>query len=66
VTDLPFVQDDGTADVWGGWGAAWRDVWVLDRDNAVHAVFNLSDRPLEDPENYAALYALFVEAGGGG
>ncbi|MDP2316592.1 MAG: hypothetical protein Q8P41_27105 [Pseudomonadota bacterium] len=61
-TDLPILQDDTTADVWNQWGATWRDVYVLDNDNEVYAVYNLTSNSLADPANYAALYDLFVEA----
>jgi hypothetical protein len=62
VTDLPILQDDTTADVWNQWGATWRDVYVLDGDNEVYAVYNLTSHDLADPTNYAALYDLFVDA----
>lgn len=65
VTDLPILQDDYTANVWTNWGAEWRDVYVLDGNNEVYAVFNLTTYSLAEPENYEALYALFVEAAGG-
>lgn len=62
MTDLPILQDDTTADVWSQWEATWRDVYVLDGDNEVYAVFNLTTYDLSDSANYAALYDLFVEA----
>lgn len=65
VTDLPILQDDPTQLVWDGWAATWRDVYVLDGDNEVYAVYNLTDHDLADPVNYAELYALFVAAAGG-
>ena len=65
VSTLPLVQDDEATDVWGTWGAEWRDVYVLDGTNEVYAVFNLTTYSLAVPENYEALYALFVEAAGG-
>lgn len=64
VTDLPILQDDETAQVWTNWGAEWRDVYVLNADNEVHAVYNLTDHPLSEAANYAELYDLFLEAGG--
>ncbi len=62
VTDLPILQDDSTQLVWDQWGVVWRDVYVLDGDNEVYAVFNLTTYSLSDAGNYAALYDLFVEA----
>ncbi len=64
-TTLPVVQDDATAQVWVNWEATWRDVYVLDGDNEVYAVFNLTSYGLDDSANYEALKALFVEAAGG-
>lgn len=64
VSTLPLVQDDAETDVWGAWGAEWRDVYVLDRENRVVAVFNLTSHDLSDSANYTALYELFVAAGG--
>lgn len=64
VSTLPLVQDDEATDVWGTWGAEWRDVYVLDRENRVVAVFNLTTYDLSDSANYTALYDLFVAAGG--
>lgn len=63
VCTLPVVQDDATANVWTSWGATWRDVYVLDRTNALHEVFNLTTYDLSDTANYDALYELFVAAG---
>lgn len=63
VTDLPILQDDTTEDVWNDWGATWRDVYVVDGDNEVYAVFNLTTYSLADSANYAALYDLLVDAG---
>lgn len=65
VTDLPVVQDDDAALVWPIWSADWRDVYVLDGDNEVYAVYNLTTYDLSNPDNYAALYDLFVAAAGG-
>lgn len=63
VTTLPVVQDDATAAVWTSWGAEWRDVYVLDGENLVTSVYNLTTYDLADAANYAALYDLFVAAG---
>lgn len=65
VTDLPILQDDPTSLAWDNWGVTWRDVYVLNAQNQVHAVYNLTDHDLADPLNYAELYTIFVEAAGG-
>ncbi len=61
--DLPCLQDTEKDDVWGSWGAEWRDVYVLNRDNEVVAIYNLTLFSLSDPENYATLEALLIGAG---
>jgi hypothetical protein len=62
--DLPYLQDDETAGVWSAWEAEWRDVVVLDGDNEVVTVYNLTEHNLGDAANYAELKALLVEAAG--
>lgn len=60
-----MVQDDATALVWDNWGAEWRDTYVLDQDNVVIEIFNLTDYDLSDDTNYLALKTILVEAAGG-
>ncbi len=62
VTDLPILQDSAVSLVWQTWGAVWRDVFVLNGDNELHAVFNLTDHPLDDEANFEALYQSFLDA----
>lgn len=59
------MQDDAEAMVWESWEATWRDVWILDQDNEPVTVFNLTEHNLSDPDEYAALKTLLVEAAGG-
>ena len=63
VGDLPCLQDTAKDDVWGSWGAEWRDVYVVNAENEVTAVYNLTTYSLSDPKNYAALEALLIDAG---
>ncbi len=60
VGDLPVMQDNATTNVWSAWGAAWRDVVVLDGDNAEAYRFNLQTYDLGNPDHYAHLKAVFV------
>ena len=60
VGDLPLLQDDTSAAVWTAWSAAWRDVVVLDGNNAEVYRFNLSTYSLSNATNYAHLKAVFV------
>lgn len=63
TADLPCLQDTAKDDVWGSWTATWRDVYVLNRNNEVTAVYNLTDNSLAEPANYATLEAMLIEAG---
>jgi hypothetical protein len=63
VGDLPCLQDTAKDNVWGSWGAEWRDVYVLNANNEVTAVYNLTKNTLSDPANYATLEALLIDAG---
>ena len=62
TADLPCLQDTAKDDVWGTWGATWRDVYVLNRENEVTAVYNLTENSLAEPANYATLEALLIDA----
>ena len=63
--DIPWLQDTVAQDVWGKWGVAWRDLVILDRDNVVVDVVNLTTFDLADSTNYAVLRdKLRVAAGG--
>ena len=62
ISTLPALQDDTTANVWTNWGVTYRDVYVVDENNEVSAVFNLSTYDLSQSANYQALYDLFVAA----
>lgn len=60
--DLPWLQDVAVVDVWTTWGVTYRDVWVLDGDNVLYGVFNLTGTSLGVPANYDALKAMFLAA----
>ena len=60
--DLPWLQDVPEHDVWGVWAPVYRDVIVLDGDNAVFGVFNLTSNSLAVPANYDALRQMFLDA----
>lgn len=46
ISSLPMVQDDSTANIWPSWGGIWRDVYILDRQNEVLHLFNLTQHNL--------------------
>ena len=60
--DIPWLQDVAGTDVWSTWGVAYRDVWILDRQNRLLAVYNLSEHDLRDAASYEELKALLLEA----
>jgi hypothetical protein len=60
--ELPVLQDTAAVDAWSKWGAAWRDVVIVDRKGHKTAVYNLSEHDLSDAANRDALKALLVEA----
>ena len=63
TADLPCLQDTAKDDVWGSWGATWRDVYVLNRANEVTGIYNLTENSLAEPANYATLEAMLIAAG---
>ena len=60
AANLPLLQDTEEDAVWASWGGVWRDVYILDRDNHRVTVYNLTENPITDPDNYAELKALFM------
>lgn len=60
--DLPWLQDVPEEEVWATWGITYRDVVILDANNEVLAIYNLTQHNLGDASNYAELYDLFATA----
>ena len=60
--DLPWLQDVPSANVWDSWRVGYRDVIIVDADNNVTSVYNLSDNDLANGDNYAAIKALLIDA----
>ena len=59
---IPWLQDVPDQDVWTSWHVTWRDVIVLDQENRVVNIFNLTDHDLADSTNYATLRSILLEA----
>lgn len=55
---LPWCQDVPAVDAWGLWQAGYRDVVILDDENRVRQVYNLTEHDLSDPANREALKAI--------
>ena len=71
--DLPIVQDNPSDDIWNTWhaltpnpsshsGAPWRDVNILNAQNEIVETYSLTLYTLSDPQNYATLKQMFVDA----
>jgi len=65
--DIPWLQDldangDGWSDVWRSWNVTYRDVVILDAENARVGTFNLTTHDLRIPANYNTLRRMFVDA----
>jgi hypothetical protein len=58
---LPWLQATSMQDVWTAWKVNYRDVVILDGNNKVAAVYNLSANDLGSAGNYAALKQLFTD-----
>ena len=59
--DLPVVQDSSELEIWDTWGADWRDVYLVNRDNVHVATYNLMTHDLRDAEDYAELKGMFED-----
>ena len=60
--ELPWLQDTTDDRVWDFWGATWRDVRILDPQNRLYAVVNLTTSDLGIPTNREQLKNLLLEA----
>lgn len=58
---LPWLQDVPEQDVWGRWSVTWRDVWIVDQENEVVSVYNLTRFDLGDPANHADLAWILAD-----
>ena len=58
---LPMVQDDSTLAIWNDWGAQWRDVYVLNENNELVLVYNLTQYSLADTTNYNTLKQHLID-----
>lgn len=62
---IPWLQDDAAHDVWGLWAVTFRDCVILDDQNRVTAIYNLTVHDLALPSHFAELKALLIAAAGG-
>ena len=59
---LPWLQDFPAVDVWTAWAVTYRDVIILDEDNVVVGVYNLTTNDLGVPANYDVLRSMMISA----
>lgn len=60
--DLPWLQDVAGVDMWTTWGVGYRDVWILDGENRLLTVYNLTEHDLNQPANFEELKLLLLDA----
>jgi hypothetical protein len=60
--DLPMVADNSSDDIWNSWGGSWRDVVILDANNEIYSIYNLTTYNLGVTSNYDDLKQLFIDA----
>jgi hypothetical protein len=60
--DIGWLQETTAEPVWSDWGITYRDVVVLDGDNRVVAIYNVTQNNLQTQANYDALRGLFETA----
>lgn len=46
VGNLPIVNDDSSSYTWNDWNGTWRDVHILNRQNQLITVYNLTSNNL--------------------
>jgi hypothetical protein len=59
---LPWLQDTSQQNVWARWHVNYRDVVVLDGENRVIRVYNLTDHDLAEPAYFAELKNILLQA----
>ena len=59
---IPWLQDVAAEDVWTAWQVNYRDVVIVDEENRVVDVFNLTASDLGVQANYDALRDLLIQA----
>ena len=60
--NLALLQNTTSQNVWSRWGVVYRDVRILDAQNRLHGVFNVTSQDLGISANREALKAIFLAA----
>jgi hypothetical protein len=64
--DLCLAQDTEAEKVWESWAVEYRDVVILDAENRVLSVYNLTVHSLAESANYEALKGTLRQAANAG
>tara|TARA_B100000683_G_C12133940_1_gene408866 strand:+ start:77 stop:373 length:297 start_codon:yes stop_codon:yes gene_type:complete len=59
---LPMVNDNETDNIWVQWDSQWRDFYILNQQNELLEVYNLTQHNLNDPLNYEELKQKLILA----
>ena len=59
---LPMVNDSATDEIWVQWESQWRDFYILNTQNELLEVYNLTQNNLNDPINYQELKQKLILA----
>jgi len=59
---LPWLQDTPTQNVWGAWHITYRDVVILDGENHVLQIYNLTTHNLGNTAFYNELRDILLGA----
>lgn len=59
---LPMVNDSTTDEIWIQWESQWRDFYILNKQNELLEVYNLTQHNLNDPINYQELKQKLILA----
>jgi hypothetical protein len=62
---IPWLQDEADVNAWQLWEVTYRDVIILDAENQVVGVYNLTEHDLGNPDNYAELEQLLNDIASG-
>jgi len=63
--ELPWLQEVPDEPVWNSWAVTYRDVVIIDEENKVLAIYNLTVHDLSKPADYEALKAMLKGFAGG-
>ena len=57
-----MVGDSTELLIWEQWGGDWRDVFILNKQNEIMEIYNLTEHNLNDPNNYTELKEKLIAA----